>query len=396
MGNPLEALQLHGQSVWLDYIRRDLITDGELQRLIDEDGVRGVTSNPAIFEKAIAGSTDYSDALAEAGSRSLDAKATYESIAVNDIRDAALVLLPVYDRTARRDGYVSLEVSPKLARYARGTIEEARRLWKAVARPNLMIKVPATPEGIIAIRQLISEAINVNVTLLFSQDTYEEVVEAYLAGLEDRVATGADVEGIASVASFFISRIDSIVDERIQRQKLSRNLLGKVAIANARLTYQRYGELFEGPRWNSLSYLGAQTQRVLWASTGTKNPEYRDVLYVEELIGPDTVNTLPPATLAAFRDHGIVRPSLVEDLEGAAETMSQLAKEGIPIKEVTDLLLEQGLQLFSDAFDKLLAAVRQRSGMVVSGMVDLDTSTEPANSGLAPRISPADKPSAGR
>src|SRR5687768_12452134 len=234
MGNPLEALQLHGQSVWLDYIRRDLIADGELQRLIDEDGVRGVTSNPAIFEKAIAGSTDYSDALAEAGSRSLDAKAIYESIAVNDIRDAALVLLPIYDRTARRDGYVSLEVSPKLARDAQGTIEEARRLWKAVARPNLMIKVPATPEGIIAIRQLISEAINVNVTLLFSQDTYEEVVEAYIAGLEDRVARGADVEGIASVASFFISRIDTLVDERITRQNLSRTLLGKVAIANAR------------------------------------------------------------------------------------------------------------------------------------------------------------------
>jgi len=396
MGNPLEALEFHGQSVWLDYIRRDLIADGELQRLIDEDGVRGVTSNPAIFEKAIAGSTDYSDVLAEAGSRSLDAKAIYESIAVSDIRDAALVLLPTYDRTARRDGYVSLEVSPKLARDARGTIEEARRLWKAVARPNLMIKVPATPEGIIAIRQLISEAINVNVTLLFSQDTYEEVVEAYLAGLEDRVASGADVEGIASVASFFISRIDSIVDERIRRQNLSRSLLGKVAIANARLTYRRYGELFEGPRWNALSYLGAQTQRVLWASTGTKNPEYRDVLYVEELIGPDTVNTLPPATLAAFRDHGLVRASLFEDVEGAEETMSQLAKEGIPIKEVTDLLLEQGLQLFSDAFDKLLAAVRQRSGMVVSGMVDLDTSTNPANSGLAPRISPSDKPAAGR
>lgn len=396
MGNPLEALEFHGQSVWLDYIRRDLITGGELQRLIDEDGVRGVTSNPAIFEKAIAGSTDYNDVLAEAGSRSLDAKAIYESIAVNDIRDAALVLLPVYDRTARRDGYVSLEVSPKLARDARGTVEEARRLWKAVARPNLMIKVPATHEGIIAIRQLISEAINVNVTLLFSQDTYEEVVEAYLAGLEDRVATGADIEGIASVASFFISRIDSIVDERIKRQNLSRNLLGKVAIANARLTYQRYRELFDGPRWNSLSYLGAQTQRVLWASTGTKNPDYRDVLYVEELIGPDTVNTLPPATLAAFRDHGLVRASLLEDLEGAAETMSQLAKEGIPIKEVTDLLLEQGVKLFDEAFDKLLAAIRKRAGMVVSGMIDLDTSTEPVADNMAPRGSSTDKRPTGR
>ncbi|HEY6123303.1 MAG TPA: transaldolase [Steroidobacteraceae bacterium] len=381
MGNPLEALQLHGQSVWLDYIRRDLITSGELQRLID-DGVRGVTSNPAIFEKAIAGSADYNDVLAAANARNADAKTVYESIAVRDIQDAADVLLPVYERTAKRDGYVSLEVSPKLARDASGTIEEGRRLWKAVARANLMIKVPATPEGIVAIRQLISEAVNVNVTLLFSQEAYAQVVEAYLAGLEDRAANGASLEGIASVASFFISRIDSVVDARIKERDLSRALLGKVAIANARLTYQRYRELFGGPRWDSLAQRGAQTQRVLWASTGTKDPAYRDVLYVEELIGPDTVNTMPPATLAAFRDHGVARASLVEDLEGAAETLLQLEKEGIAIREVTDLLLEQGVQLFSDAFDKLLAAVRQRTGTVLSGMVDLETS-EPATADLA-------------
>jgi transaldolase/glucose-6-phosphate isomerase len=395
MENPLQKLQLHGQSVWLDYIRRSLITDGELQRLIDDDGVRGVTSNPAIFEKAIAGSAEYSDVLTAPNSRNLDAKALYESIAVRDIQDAADVLLPVYQRTAKRDGYVSLEVSPKLARDARGTIDEARRLWKAVARPNVMIKVPATLEGIIAIRQLISDAINVNVTLLFSQEAYAQVVEAYLAGLEDRAASGAALEGIASVASFFISRIDSIVDSRIKEQNLSRSLLGKVAIANARLTYQRYGELFSGPRWNALAQGGAQTQRVLWASTGTKDPDYRDVLYVEELVGPDTVNTLPPATLAAFRDHGITRASLCEDVEGAAETMSLLAREGIAMKEVTDLLLEQGLQLFSDAFDKLLAVVKQRSGTLVSGMVDLDAANEPAIPGLAPRGASVDKPPAG-
>ena len=396
MENPLEALQQFGQSVWLDYIRRDLITGGELRQLIDDDGVRGVTSNPAIFEKAIASSTDYRDLLADGNSRGLDAKGLYESIAVRDIQDAADVLLPIYDRTARRDGYVSLEVSPKLARDAHGTIEEARRLWKAVARPNVMVKVPATPEGIVAIRQLISEAININVTLLFSQDVYAQVVEAYLAGLEDRAASGANIDGIASVASFFISRIDSVVDARIKQQNLSRSLLGKVAIANAKLTYQRYLELFSGPRWFALENYGAQTQRVLWASTGTKDPDYRDVLYVEELIGPDTVNTMPPATLAAFRDHGIARASLCEDVEGAAETMSQLAQEGIAIDEVTDLLLEQGVQLFSDAFDKLLTAVRQRAGMVVSGMIDLDTSTESATSDPTPRVSPADKRPAGR
>jgi transaldolase/glucose-6-phosphate isomerase len=258
-----------------------------------------------------------------------------------------------------------------------------------------MIKVPATLEGIIAIRQLISEAININVTLLFSQDAYAQVVEAYLAGLEDRAASGADIDGIASVASFFVSRIDSVVDARIREQNLSRSLLGKVAIANAKLTYQRYRELFASPRWYALENYGALTQRVLWASTGTKDPDYRDVLYVEELIGPDTVNTLPPATLDAFRDHGIPRASLCEDVEGAAETMSRLAQEGIEFKEITDLLLEQGVQLFSDAFDKLLAAVRQRAGMVVSGMIDLDTS-EPAAADRAPRSQPADKRPTGR
>ncbi len=378
MENPLKTLQLHGQSVWLDYIRRSLITSGELGRLIENDGVRGVTSNPAIFEKAITSSSDYRDLLEAANSRTPDAKALYESIAIRDIQDAADVLKPVYLQTGKHDGYVSLEVSPKLARDVRGTIEEARRLWKAVARPNVMIKVPATREGMVAIRVLVSEGINVNVTLLFSQESYEQVVEAYMAGLEDRAANNEGLDNIASVASFFISRIDAVVDaliaESLSTDRKDHDLLdglrGTVAIANAKLTYQRFQELFASPRWRVLADRGAQTQRVLWASTGTKDPGFRDVRYVEELIGPDTVNTMPPATLDAFRDHGVARASLCEDVEGASDTMQRLAQSGIVMKDVTDLLLERGVQLFSDAFDKLLAAVGQHVGFIVSDRVE--------------------------
>ena len=365
--NSLKALQRYGQSVWLDYIRRSLIVSGELEQLIETDGLRGVTSNPAIFEKAIAGSTDYHDILSSPEGRTLDAKALYERIAVRDIQGATDLLRPVYEQSGRRDGYASLEVSPMLAHDTAGTIEEARRLWKAVARPNLMIKVPATAEGIPAIQQLIGEGINVNVTLLFSQDAYEQVVEAYLSGLAQRAAASGALSGIASVASFFISRIDSAVDALISarlnasslpgEQALLRSLIGKVAIANAKLTYQRYRELFEGPRWQALAARGAQTQRVLWASTGTKDPSLRDVLYVEELIGPDTVNTLPPATLEAFRDHGRPRASLGEDVDGAFDTMATLAQTGISIDQITDKLLDQGVQLFAEAFDKLLKSV---------------------------------------
>ena len=342
MESPLKALQHHGQSVWLDYIRRSLITSGELERLIEDDGLRGVTSNPAIFEKAMTGSGDYQDMLARPDAHAFDAKELYERIAVRDIQDAADLLLPVYRDTMRRDGYVSLEVSPKLAHDTRGTLEEAYRLWKAVARPNAMIKVPATPEGIPAIRQLIDEGINVNVTLLFSMDAYEQVADAYLAGLEQRAASNGALEGVASVASFFISRIDSAADaliiERLggatnaRQRAVLRSLRGKVAIANAKLTYQRYRELFNGPRWRALARRGAQTQRLLWASTGTKDASYRDVRYVEELIGPDTVNTMPPATLAAFRDHGRPRASLWEDLDGAFDTLATLADAGISLQ----------------------------------------------------------------
>src|SRR5688572_6147225 len=369
--NRLRALQVFGQSVWLDYIRRSLITSGELGRLIDEDGLRGVTSNPAIFEKAVAGSSDYTEILEGPEARSLDVTTLYERLAVRDVQDAADLLRPVYEETATRDGYVSLEVSPLLAADTTGTLDEARRLWHAVERDNVMIKVPATPQGIPAIQQLISEGINVNVTLLFSQDAYEQVADAYMSGLEALLARGGDPRRVASVASFFISRIDAAIDTivatRLQastnakEQGLLRALTGKVAIANAKLTYQRYGEIVISRRWQALAKRGAQTQRLLWASTGTKNPAYRDVVYVEELVGPDTVNTIPPATFDAFRDHGHARASLGEDVESACDTMATLADVGISMNEVTEKLLAEGVQLFKDAFANLLKAVETQS-----------------------------------
>jgi len=368
--NPLTNLLSYGQSVWLDYIRRDLITSGELKRLITEDGLRGITSNPSIFEKAITGSTDYTDFLSSLDSRNdLDAKARFELLAIRDIQDSADMLRPVYDKSKRGDGYVSLEVSPYLARDTKGTIAEARRLWSAVQRENVMIKVPGTTEGIPAFQQLISEGININVTLLFAQGFYEKIAEAYVAGLEQLSARGGDVSKMASVASFFISRIDSLVDSLIneklksakdaQQEALLKSLLGKVAIANGKLTYQKYLEIFSGARWDALVKKGAQTQRVLWASTSTKNPSYRDVMYIEELIGKDTVNTIPPSTLDAFRDHGKLRNSLTEDIPGSKATMENLAKAGISMREVTDKLTDDGVKLFAEAFDKLLGAVEK-------------------------------------
>ena len=370
--NPLTQLQTFGQSIWLDYIRRDLLQGGELQRLITEDGLRGMTSNPSIFEKAIAGSTQYQDFLDSlAGRTDLDAKGRYELLAIRDIQDAADLLAPVYQSTKKRDGYVSLEVSPYLALDTNSTIAEARRLWKSVARNNVMIKVPGTAEGIPAFRQLISEGININVTLLFAQEVYEEVAAAFIDGVEKFAASGGDVSKIASVASFFISRIDSLVDSLIgeqlkketdaSRKAKLQGIQGKVAIANGKLTYEAYQRIFSSPRWKALAAKGAQTQRVLWASTSTKNPNYRDVLYVEELIGPDTVNTVPPATLEAFRDHGKPRPSLTENLEGARKTMADLAGVGIVMKDVTDKLTTDGVRLFAEAFDALLAAVEKNT-----------------------------------
>lgn len=388
--NPLQTLSEYGQSVWLDYIRRGLITSGELQNLIEKDGLRGMTSNPAIFEKAIAGSTDYNAALKELQQqRDVDAKTLYEMLAVGDIQAAADVLRPVYERTRKRDGYVSLEVSPYLANDTTGTLEEARRLWKAVVRPNVMIKVPATPAGIPAIRQLISEGININVTLLFNMATYEAVAEAYIAGLEALVARGGDPGGVASVASFFVSRIDSSIDAQVTvrlktadgagEKALLQSLLGKVAIANAKLTYQRYLELSRSTRWQALAAKGAQTQRLLWASTSTKNPNYRDVIYVEELIGADTVNTIPSATLDAFRDHGRTRASLQEHLEEAHDTMETLRRVGISLKDTTDKLLDEGVKLFAEAFDKLLSAVEKKRQALLGPQLDWQTYSLPAD-----------------
>ncbi len=370
--NPLKELTKFGQSVWLDYIRRDLLTSGELKRLIEEDGLRGMTSNPSIFEKAIAGSDLYAQTLAELEKRKdLDAKGRYEELAIKDIQDAADFLKPVYQQTKKRDGYVSLEVSPNLAHKTQETLDEARRLWKRVGRENLMVKVPGTPEGIPAFQQLISEGVNINVTLLFAFDVYVRVAEAYVAGLEAFAKSGGDVSRIASVASFFISRIDTLVDGEIDAklktaanpadQTLLRSLHGKVAIANGKLTYQRYKQIFSGPRWDALASRGAQTQRVLWASTSTKNPAYSDVYYVEELIGPDTVDTIPPATFDAFRDHGKPRASLEENVQGAQETMQGLEKAGISMKAATDKLTVAGVKQFSDDFDKLLDAVKQHA-----------------------------------
>jgi transaldolase / glucose-6-phosphate isomerase len=382
--NPLKQLLKYGQSVWLDYIRRNLITSGELKRLIEEDGLRGMTSNPSIFEKAIAGSTDYTDFLNSLRDRTdLDAKARYELLAIRDIQDATDLMRPVYESAKRKDGFVSLEVSPYLANDTQGTIAEARRLWKSVNRDNVMIKVPGTPEGLPAIKQLTSEGMNINVTLLFSQQVYEQVAEAYIAGLEQLAANGGDLSRVASVASFFISRIDTLVDSIVNdklktekdpaRQALLKSILGKVAIANGKLTYQGYQKIFSGPRWDALAEKGAQTQRVLWASTSTKNPNYRDVLYVEELIGKDTVNTIPPATLDAFRDHGKLRNSLTEDIQSAQQTMDSLPKAGISIKEVTDKLTRDGVKLFADAFDQLLAAVEKSSKSGITPRVSKQT-----------------------
>lgn len=371
--NPLKGLLDFGQSPWMDYIRRDLLTGGELKRLIHDDGLRGMTSNPSIFAKAISSSKDYSDILDSPDAKKLNATQLYEKIAVRDVQDAADIFRPVYDESRHRDGYVSLEVSPALALEMQKTLDEARRLWKMVGRPNVMIKVPGTRECIPAIRQLLEEGININITLLFAQSAYEKVAEVYIAALEARAAKNQDIAHIASVASFFVSRIDtladSLIDEKLKlasdpaQKTLLNSLKGKVAIANAKVTYKKYQELFSGPRWNALKAKGAQPQRLLWASTSTKNKAYRDVIYVEELIGADTVDTIPPATFDAFRDHGKLRPSLTENVDQAVKTMSDLQKAGLSMKEITDKLLVDGIKLFADAFTELLEATGKSAGV---------------------------------
>lgn len=376
VANPLGALRAQGQAIWLDFLARRFIGEGGLEKLVVADGLAGVTSNPSIFEKAIAGSDDYDASLKDAERRhDLDVMTLYERLAIEDIQNAADVLRPTYVATEGADGYVSLEVSPYLAMDTEATIAEARRLAKAVGRDNVMIKVPATKPGLPAIRQLIGEGININITLLFSQQAYEEVAEAYLAGLEHYIEQGGDPSRIASVASFFVSRIDVAVDKLIEEQlrhtddvklrKALSGLRGKVAIANAKLAYRRYKGLFSGGRWERLKARGARVQRLLWASTGTKNPDYSDVLYVEELIGGDTINTMPPATMDAFRDHGRVRPSLEEKVEEAERVMATLDRCGISIDAVTAKLTEEAVQLFADAFDKLLGAVARKRAAIL-------------------------------
>jgi transaldolase/glucose-6-phosphate isomerase len=379
--NPVKALENHGQAVWLDFLARGFVAKGELKKLIDSDGVKGVTSNPSIFEKAIGSSDEYDAPIGEALKKADRPVAElFEHLAVEDIQHAADVLRPVYEHLHGHDGFVSLEVSPYLAMDSKGTIAEAERLWKEVGRKNLMVKVPATPQGLPAIQHLIGEGISINITLLFSQKVYVQVAEAYLAGLEKYVAKGGDPSHVASVASFFVSRIDSAVDKELDEKIARANdptekarlaaLKGKVAIANAKLAYQEYKRLFSGARWDKLKASGAKPQRLLWASTGTKNKDYSDVLYVEELIGPDTVNTVPPATLDAFRDHGKPRDSLEENVENAKEVLTELDKSGVSLDAITAELVKDGVKLFADAADKLYGAVAHKRAVVLGIGID--------------------------
>ena len=369
--NPVQQVQQLGQSIWYDNMRRALISSGELQRLIDL-GISGLTSNPTIFEKAIAGSNDYDDALlplANAGNSPIEIS---DTLAIEDIQSAADLLRPVYDRTGGADGYASLEVSPHLAHDTDGTVSEARRLFAALDRPNVMVKVPATPEGMPAIRRLIGEGINVNVTLIFSLQAYSRVSEAYVEGLEDFAKSGGDLSRVASVASFFVSRVDTVVDSLLREQVREgrgelEHLMGKAAIANARLAYRDFRTTFDGERVTDLRKKGARVQRPLWASTGTKDSAYSDVLYVESLIGPDTVNTMPEATLTAFLEHGIAAEAIERDVDGAVRTLESLEKAGVSMDEVTSKLLADGLGSFAASFDKLLANIEEKAALVARG-----------------------------
>jgi transaldolase/glucose-6-phosphate isomerase len=391
---PVKALESHGQAVWLDFLARGFVAKGDLKKLIDTDGVKGVTSNPSIFEKAIGSSDEYDAPIGQAlkaGDRPI--ADLFEHLAIEDIQHAADVLRPVYDRLKGEDGFVSLEVSPYLALDTKGTIAEAERLWKNVGRKNLMVKVPATKAGLPAIQHLIGEGISINITLLFAQSVYIEVAEAYLKGLEKYVAGGGDPSHVASVASFFVSRIDAQVDKQLDAKIAEANdpeekarlaaLKGKVAIANAKLAYQEYLKLFSGPRWEKLVAKGAKPQRLLWASTGTKSKEYRDTLYVEELIGKNTVNTVPPATLDAFRDHGEVRDSLTENVEAAKQVLADLAKTGISLDAITTELVKDGVKLFADAADKLYGAVAHKRAAVLGSGIDAQKLALPTDLGKA-------------
>lgn len=367
--NPLIQLGEFGQSIWLDYIRRDLITSGGLKRLIEEDGLKGMTTNPSIFEKAIADSHVYDENIETLALKGQDAGSIYGTLSQSDVQNTADEFRPLYDRTDGRDGYVSLEVSPHLAYDTTGTIAEAHRLWFVLNRPNIFIKVPATANGIPAIKQLISEGINVNVTLLFGSSRYKEAAEAYISGIEARVAEGKSVKHIASVASLFVSRIDALVDPLLEKRMtqggraggLAKQARGQIAIASAKAAYQIYNELFSGDRFAKLTEHGARAQRLLWASTGTKNPDYSDVKYMEALIGPDTVNTAPMETLDAYRDHGKPKSRIEQDVKEAHRVLELLPELGISIDNVAQQLEDEGVEKFNEQFDKLMETLAQRS-----------------------------------
>jgi transaldolase len=369
MSNPLVALHAAGQSVWLDYIDRAMLRNGALERLIRDDALMGMTSNPTIFEKALAEGREYDEQIG-ALQTAMTPWQLFELIETDDVRAACDLFAGTYRESQGVDGYVSIEVSPGVANDADATVEEAHRLWATVNRPNVMVKVPGTAEGAKAIRRLIADGINVNVTLLFSIDAHARVIEAYLAGLEDRVAAGNPVDHVASVASFFVSRVDSEIDKRLDAVAASAPeglrdgilaMRGKAAVANARLAYRLFTQQFSGPRWEALAARGARVQRPLWASTSAKNPAYRDVLYVETLIGPDTVNTMPPATVEAFRDHGIVARTVDTEWTAAEQLFHDLAQAGIPMREVTDKLLSEGLASFQKSFDTLIQGLERKA-----------------------------------
>ncbi len=381
--NPLVQLHSLGQSVWLDQMRRSLLTTGELKGLIDNDGLRGLTSNPTIFERAISGSKDYAEQLGQLARAGSNVSHIYEEIVVQDIAGAADTFRGVYDANNGSDGFVSLEVSPLLAHETRATIEEAKKLFARLNRPNVMIKVPGTPAGLPAIEELIASGLNINVTLIFAVEVYEKVADAYITGLERRAAAGQPVDRIGSVASFFVSRIDSMVDKQLgqlaekatdeqQRQRIN-GLMGRAAIANAKLAYESFNRIFDSERFAALKTKGARVQRPLWASTSTKNPAYPDTMYVDTLIGRDTVNTVPPQTLDAFRDHGKVAPTLESGLDEAHHTFDELKAVGVDMKAVTDKLTEEGVKSFSDSFEELIKVIEARRDEAMRGIIDRHT-----------------------
>jgi transaldolase len=374
--NKLQELHDSGQSIWLDSIDRRMLHDGELDRRIRDEALTGMTSNPTIFQKALASSNAYDEQIGEGEEKGHSTWELFELLETTDVRDACDRFAGVYSSTRGADGYVSIEVSPGVSNSADATVEEARRLWKTVDRPNVMVKVPGTAEGAVAVRRLIAEGINVNITLLFAIEAHERVIEAYLAGLEDRVKAGKPIDGIASVASFFVSRVDTEIDKRLdglaakavgaEKERL-KILKGRAAIANAKLAYRLFRQKFTGPRWEALAKLGARLQRPLWASTSTKNPEYRDVMYVEELIGPDTVDTMPPATIDAFRDHGVVEKNVDKKVAAAEGLLREIEAVGISVNDVTAKLLEDGIASFQKSFDELVAGLESKIGSLAPG-----------------------------